>query len=156
MESKMQESSNFQMNLTHFSVEIATESLRNLNLLQSSESTPSLLYRMTAQMQADAVFAGKLILAIQNLAITDELDKHHQIIDKLNEAQHYINQFCDELGLRYKPGNEHSISDDNDDHSYSDAVSAADNLHSIIEILCTVIKTPSQSAEGIASKFFVV
>lgn len=152
----MQESSNFQMNLTHFSVEIATESLRNLNLLQSSESTPSLLYRMTAQMQADAVFAGKLILAIQNLAITDELDKHHQIIDKLNEAQHYINQFCDELGLRYKPGNEHSISDDNDDHSYSDAVSAADNLHSIIEILCTVIKTPSQSAEGIASKFFVV
>ncbi len=152
----MQESSNFQMNLTHFSVEITTESLRNLNLLQSSESTPSLLYRMTAQMQADAVFAGKLILAIQNLAITDELDKHHQIIDKLNEAQHYINQFCDELGLRYKPGNEHSISDDNDDHSYSDAVSAADNLHSIIEILCTVIKTPSQSAEGIASKFFVV
>lgn len=152
----MQESIDFQMNLNHFSVEIATESLRNLNLLQSSESTTSLLYRMTAQMQADAVFAGKLILAIQNLTIVNELDENHQIIDKLNEAQQYINQFCDELGLRYKPGNEHPISEDNDDHSYSEAVSAADNLHSIIEILCTVIKTPSQSAEGIASKFFVV
>lgn len=154
----MQASSDFQMNLNHFSVEIATESLRNLNLLQSAESTPpSLLNRMTAQMQADAVFAGKLILAIQNLAVSEELDTNHQLIDKLNEAQHYINQFCDELGLRYKPGNEHSASDNNnDDHSYSDAVSAADNLHSIIEILCSVIKTPSQSAEGIASKFFVV
>ncbi|MBK7365261.1 MAG: hypothetical protein IPI97_09815 [Nitrosomonas sp.] len=152
----MQEFSDFQTNLSHFSVEIATESSRSLNLLQSSESTPSLLYRMTAQMQADAVFAGKLILAIQNLNISGELDTSHQIIDKLNEAQHYINQFCDELGLRYKPGDEHSIPENNDDHSYSDAVSAADNLHSIIEILCTVIKTPSQSAEGIASKFFVI
>lgn len=153
----MQESSDLQINLNHFSVEIATESQRNLSLLQSSESTPSRLYRFTAQMQADAVFAGKLILAIQNLSQSNELNtNHHQIIEKLNEAQNYINQFCDELGLRYKPDCEHSISDNNDDHSYSDAVSAADNLHSIVEILCSVIKTPSQSAEGIASKFFVV
>lgn len=153
----MQESSNFQINLNHFSIEIATESLRNLDLLQSSKSTPSLLYRITAQMQADAVFAGKLILAMQDLSVSDELDTNHRIIDKLNEAQHYINQFCDELGLRYKPENgERSASDNNDDHSYSDAVSAADNLHSIIEILCSLIKSPSHSAESIASKFFVV
>lgn len=153
----MQESSDLQMNLNHFSVEIATESQRNLSLLQSSELTPSCLNRFTAQMQADAVFAGKLILAIQDLSLSSELNtSHHQITEKLNEAQNYINQFCDELGLRYKPGCEHSISENNDDHTYSDAVSAADNLHSIIEILCSVIKTPSQSAEGIASKFFVV
>ena len=81
----MQESSDLQINLNHFSVEIATESQRNLSLLQSSESTSSRLYRFTAQMQADAVFAGKLILAIQNLSQSDELNtNHHQIIEKLN------------------------------------------------------------------------
>ena len=47
-------------------------------------------------MMADTAFAGKAIIAIQELNI--QIDVYGAISDKLQQAQSYTNQLCDALG----------------------------------------------------------
>lgn len=150
----MIESNKLHTDLHAFSQEIIAESVRNLDLLKDAGLTQSQLNRMAAQMVADTSFAGKAIIVIQELNI--QMDVDGSLSEKLQQAQIYTNQLCDELGIMGTT-NGHADSPGNGiEHASAEAITAADNLLSVLGILRTAVSSPLQTPEGIVSKFFVV
>lgn len=150
----MKESNKLYIDLHAFSQEIAVESVRNLDSLKGTEPTPSQLNRITAQMVADTAFAGKAIVTIQELNILVDVDG--SISEKLQQAQNNTNQLCDELGLMCKTSGRNGDSIESSiERAFAEAITTADNLHSILGILRTVIRGSIQTPE-LVTKFYVV
>ncbi|SDG90193.1 hypothetical protein [Nitrosomonas sp. Nm132] len=137
-----------------FSLEIVAESVRNLDLLQDAQPTQSQLNRLIAQMTADAAFASKSIVAIQNLNIPIDIDG--SISERLQKAQNNTNKLCDRLGFmcRAREG-VGRLTRSGIEYTFTEAIATADNLHDILGILRTVVSKPIQSTEELISKFFV-
>lgn len=151
----MTELNKLHTDLHTFSLEIVAESIRNLDLLKNSEPTRLLLNRLTAQMTSDIDFACKAIDIIQNLNIAVDVDGF--ISEKLQEAQNNTNKLCNEIGYMYKTSQEDEESTrSNVEHDCTEAIAAADKLHSILEILRIVVNKPIQSPEELISKLFIV
>lgn len=143
------------IDLNTFSLEIVAESVRNLALLKAAELTQSQLNRLTTQMVADTAFAGKAITTIQDLNILVDVDGSLSTI--LQQARSRTNQLCDELGLMWATSQQSKNPIKSAiEHAYAEAIMAADNLHSILGILCTAVSGPMQSTKGLISKFLVV
>lgn len=151
----MIESSKLYSNLHAFSLEIIAESVRNLDLLKNAQPTQSQLNRLTSQMAADTAFAVETIAVIQDLNIL--VDIGGSIYTSLQKAQNNTNQLCDELGFMFKTsGQEENTIDKGFKHACAEAIAAADHLHSVLGMLCTVVNGPIQSPERFVAKYFVV
>lgn len=151
----MIELSKLHSNLHAFSLEIIAESVRNLDLLKNAQPTQSQLNRLTSQMAADTAFAAETIAAIQDLNILVDIDG--SIYTSLQQALNNTNQLCDEMGFTFKTnGQEENTIEKGYRHACAEAIAAADHLHSVLGILCTVVKGPIQSPERIVAKFFVI
>lgn len=138
-----------------FSLEIVSESVRNLDLLEKNEPTRSQLSRLSAQMTADAAFAGKSIAAI--LMLNTQVDLDGSIAEKLQQAQNNINLLCDKLGFMHKTGEEVGEPNENSNgFAFTEAIAASDKLHDILGILCSVVDQPIQSSKELVSRFYAI
>lgn len=151
----MIESNKLYTDIYAFSQEIIAENVRNLDLLKDTVPTLSQLGRMAAQMTADTAFAGKAIIAIQELNI--QIDADGAISGKLQQAQSYTNQLCDALGQMCSMTQQNgSMAENSTEQAFTHAITAADNLHNILGLLQISVSEPIQTPEEIVTKFFVV
>lgn len=118
-------------NIQKFIHEIENESVRSLSVLRAIEDTITSVNRLTAQLNADAKYAEIFTDCINKLTSNSEIDPENIIIANLEKTQAFVNEIYNELVLRRESGrNDVRLhEDDGIEHVYTEAISAAADLH---------------------------
>ncbi|WP_090703468.1 hypothetical protein [Nitrosomonas aestuarii] len=118
-------------NIEKFIHEIEDESSRSLQLLRAIEYTITGVNRLTAQLNADAKYADVFIEKIKLLDGDTAIDPEDSVATSLQKTQSSILNVYNELIARRQSGRDDVRLSEGDgiEHVYTEAISAAADLH---------------------------
>lgn len=121
--------------LCAFSADVRADAARSLHLLRDIEHTLSWLYRLTAQLRADADFAKRGIEVVRSFVTT--IDVEDALCERLEEAQAGVKELFELLIDKRQAGRDDSklTEEDGIEGAYTDAIGAAADLNDNLNAL---------------------